>query len=76
MHADERDQHARNDKDMNGKKAGQGFTSDNGAAKHGVNQRGPDERDSTHNRSSDTKAPVRILVKTQYLPRERHPERH
>src|SRR6266446_9186362 len=76
MHADEGDQRAWNNKHMDGKEAGQGFTGDDWSAQHCVNQRSSDERDSTHDGSPDTKAPVRILVETQDLPCERHPERH
>src|SRR5258708_34633236 len=61
---------------MDGKGSGQSFAGDDWSAQHWGNQRGSDERDSTHDRSSDTQAPVRILVEAQHLARESHPERH
>src|SRR5258708_661901 len=61
---------------MNGEKPRQGFSGYNWATEHQVDQFRPDDGHTSHDGRADSESPVRILVESQHLPRERHAKRH
>ncbi len=68
----ERDDQARNDEDMQGKEAGECFTSDDRPRQQKVNQLVADQRYAAGDRCADAKAPIRILIEPEDLAGERH----
>src|SRR5262249_31920295 len=76
MHADERNQHRRNDKHVDREKARQGFTRDDWLVEYRVDQRSFNERNPSNDGGTDAKVLIGILVEAQHLSRERHVERH
>src|SRR6266481_1769420 len=76
MKTDETDQHSGNDKYMQCEKSGQCCSRNNRSTEHQFHDHGPGNGDAACDRSPDSKAPVRVLIKPQHLPTERHAQRH
>src|SRR5262249_42035166 len=72
----EPDQQSRNNKHMDREEPRQRRCTDDRAAQQEAHQGRPDERNSTRDGGSNAEPPVGVLIKPQYLPGKRHPQRH
>src|SRR5260370_36124076 len=76
MKTNEADQHSWNHEDMQREKSRQRRSGNNRATEHQFHDYWARKGYATGDRSSDTQAPVSILIKTQHLAAESHAERH
>ncbi len=72
MHADECEQHAGYDEDVEGEEAGECVAGDDGAAEHEAYQWSADEGDAAEDGGSDAEAPVGVLIEAEDLAGEGH----
>ena len=74
MEADEHEQDAGNDEDVQGEEAGERWASDDRAAEHEIDQRAADEGHAAEDGGADAEAPVGVLIEAQNLAGECHAE--
>ncbi len=75
MHSNPRKQQPRNHEHVQREESRQRRPANDRPAQHQVYQLRPHERHATGDRSADSQAPIRILVKPHHLPRKRHAQR-
>src|SRR5258708_10647301 len=76
MQAHKSNEHPRYHEHVQGKKPGQGRTSDDWSTKHQFHDGRPQKRDTAGNGCSEAESPVRVLIETKDLSGECHPQRH
>ena len=69
MHADEGEEHAGNDENVQREKARQRFAGDDRAAEHKLDELAPNERHAAHDRRADAEPPVGVLIEAHHLRR-------
>src|SRR5580700_263716 len=75
MKTEKRNDKTGHDEDMQREKPRQRLGRDNRSSKHQMDQIRADEWNSSHNRRSNSEAPIGILIKSQNLPGECHAQR-
>src|SRR5690348_6403291 len=76
MKTNETDQHPWNHEDVQRKESGKRGTGNNRSTKHQFHDYWACNGHATGDRSSDTQAPVSVLIEAKHLSAESHPKRH